>query len=164
MAKVLIPCLLYHVRACSLLKYLGQEDLGALVFPSPSLVLMSTTIITVRATTYLLPPMSAMLGVHTAVEQGSTMYESFFIMQKTLLTKAFLPSSLCNPTSLSHRQQIWPLFVRRQGPHRGVTTAGRDTDAEEDADANDCDVDKNIGNGCESLITSHAAVGGCFFP
>jgi hypothetical protein len=91
MAKVLIPCLLYHVRACSLLKYLGQEDLGALVFPSPSIVLMSTTIITVRATTYLLPPMSAMLGVHTIVEQGSTMYESSFRMQKNCLPKHFFP-------------------------------------------------------------------------
>lgn len=125
MAKVLIPYLPYHVRACSLLKYLGREDIGALFFPSPSIVLISTAIIIVRATTYLLPPVSAMHGVHTAVEQGSIMYESSFRMQKTLLTKAFLPSSLCNPTSLSHRQQIWSLFVRRQGPQRGVTTAGR---------------------------------------
>jgi hypothetical protein len=39
-----------------------------------------------------------------------------------------------------------------------------DTDTEEDADADDSGVDKNVGHGCESLITSHAAVGGCLFP
>lgn len=119
-----------------------------------------------RATTYLLPPVSAKHGVQLFILQLSRVALCMNLLlecRKHCLPKHFFPRLYVIQPSFRTGSRFGCCSSDVKDPSRVSQLLDADIDAEEDADADDSGVDKDVEHGCESLITSHAAVGGCLF-